>query len=99
MTMGGLLRPMASPRQAQQLSPSDGNFNRVRIAPASQVSLTGAHRRDVARTVRASIDRKVIVMRKLVLHKALGFSETSSFTAAFRKATGLTPTAYHRSLV
>ncbi len=28
----------------------------------------------------------------------LGFSETSSFTAAFRKATGLTPTAYHRSL-
>ena len=28
----------------------------------------------------------------------VGFSETSSFTAAFRKATGLTPTAYHRSL-
>jgi AraC family transcriptional regulator len=30
---------------------------------------------------------------------AVGFSETSSFTAAFRKATGLTPTAYYRSLV
>ncbi len=29
---------------------------------------------------------------------ALGFSETSSFTAAFRKATGFTPTGYHRSL-
>jgi len=29
---------------------------------------------------------------------AVGFSETSSFTAAFRKVTGLTPTAYHRSL-
>ena len=29
---------------------------------------------------------------------AVGFSETSSFTAAFRRATGLTPTAYHRSL-
>jgi AraC family transcriptional regulator len=29
---------------------------------------------------------------------SIGFSETSSFTAAFRKATGLTPTAYHRSL-
>jgi AraC family transcriptional regulator len=29
----------------------------------------------------------------------VGFSETSSFTAAFRKATGLTPSAYHRSLV
>ena len=29
---------------------------------------------------------------------AVGFSQTSSFTAAFRKATGLTPTAYHRSL-
>jgi AraC family transcriptional regulator len=28
----------------------------------------------------------------------VGFSETSSFTAAFRKATGLTPTGYHRSL-
>ncbi len=28
----------------------------------------------------------------------LGFSETSVFTATFRKITGLTPTAYHRSL-
>ena len=28
----------------------------------------------------------------------VGFSETGSFSAAFRKATGLTPTAYHRSL-
>jgi AraC family transcriptional regulator len=28
----------------------------------------------------------------------VGFSETSSFTAAFRKATGFTPTSYHRSL-
>jgi AraC family transcriptional regulator len=28
----------------------------------------------------------------------VGFSETSSFSAAFRKATGHTPTAYHRSL-
>jgi len=28
----------------------------------------------------------------------VGFSQTSSFTAAFHKATGLTPTAYHRSL-
>jgi AraC-like DNA-binding protein len=27
----------------------------------------------------------------------IGFSETSSFTA-FRKATGLTPTDYHRDL-
>jgi AraC family transcriptional regulator len=30
---------------------------------------------------------------------ALGFSTTSSFTAAFRKATGQTPTAYRRSLI
>jgi AraC family transcriptional regulator len=29
---------------------------------------------------------------------AVGFSETSSFTASFRKVTGLTPTSYHRSL-
>jgi AraC family transcriptional regulator len=28
----------------------------------------------------------------------VGFSETSSFSAAFRRATGLTATAYHRSL-
>jgi AraC family transcriptional regulator len=28
----------------------------------------------------------------------VGFSETSSFSAAFRRATGLTPTAYHRGL-
>jgi AraC family transcriptional regulator len=28
----------------------------------------------------------------------VGFSETSSFTAAFRKATGLTPTSFQRSL-
>jgi AraC family transcriptional regulator len=29
---------------------------------------------------------------------AVGFRETSSFTAAFRKTTGQTPTAYRRSL-
>ena len=29
---------------------------------------------------------------------SLGYSETSSFTAAFRRATGLTPTGYRRSL-
>jgi AraC family transcriptional regulator len=29
---------------------------------------------------------------------AIGFSETSSFTAAFRKVTGLTPTGYQRSI-
>jgi len=29
---------------------------------------------------------------------AIGFSETSSFTAAFRKTTGLTPTGYQRSV-
>lgn len=28
----------------------------------------------------------------------LGFSETSSFSTAFRRATGMTPTTYHRSL-
>jgi AraC family transcriptional regulator len=28
----------------------------------------------------------------------IGFSETSSFTAAFRKASGMTPTEYRRGL-
>jgi AraC family transcriptional regulator len=28
----------------------------------------------------------------------MGFSETSSFSAAFRKATGFTPTGYQRNL-
>jgi AraC family transcriptional regulator len=30
---------------------------------------------------------------------SMGFQETSSFTAAFHKTTGLTPTAYRRSLI
>jgi AraC family transcriptional regulator len=29
---------------------------------------------------------------------AVGFGETSSFTTAFRKHTGVTPTAYRRGL-
>jgi len=29
----------------------------------------------------------------------MGFQETSSFTAVFHKTTGLTPTAYRRSLI
>jgi AraC family transcriptional regulator len=29
----------------------------------------------------------------------VGFNQTSSFSTAFRKATGRTPTDYHRSLV
>jgi AraC family transcriptional regulator len=29
----------------------------------------------------------------------VGYSETSSFTAAFHKTTGVTPTAYRRTLI
>jgi len=43
--------------------------------------------------------RLLIEHKQSITHIALevGFDETSSFSAAFRKATGLTPTAYQRS--
>jgi AraC-like DNA-binding protein len=45
---------------------------------------------------------KVLLQRRPLsvteIGMTLGFSETSSFTAAFRKATGLTPSSYHRSV-
>jgi AraC family transcriptional regulator len=45
---------------------------------------------------------KVLLQRRPLsvteIGMTLGFSETSSFTAAFRKATGLTPSGYHRSV-
>ena len=40
------------------------------------------------------VAREQLSITKIAL--ALGFSETSSFTAAFRRETGLTPTGYHR---
>jgi AraC family transcriptional regulator len=53
-------------------------------------------------------NRRRIEQAKLLLAKpapsvtdiglTLGYGDTSSFTAAFRRGTGLTPTAYHRSL-
>ena len=52
---------------------------------------------------RRRIERAKVLLAKAALSVteiglAMGFSETSSFTAAFRKATGFTPSAYHRSL-
>jgi len=49
------------------------------------------------------IERAKVLLQKRPLSVTeigltLGFSETSSFTAAFRKATGLTPSSYHRSV-
>ena len=49
------------------------------------------------------IERAKVLLQQRVrsvteIGMTLGFSETSSFTAAFRKATGLTPTGYHRSV-
>ena len=52
-----------------------------------------ARRIDHAKTLLAQPARSVTEIALKV-----GFSETSSFTAAFRKATGTTPTAYRRSL-
>jgi AraC family transcriptional regulator len=51
------------------------------------------HRIERAKTLLAKSDPSVTDIGFTV-----GFSQTSSFSAAFRKATGLTPTAYHRSL-
>jgi AraC family transcriptional regulator len=48
---------------------------------------------DYAKTLLAKPDPSVTE-----IGLAVGFSETSSFTASFRKVTGLTPTSYHRSL-
>ena len=53
---------------------------------------------------RRRIERAKVLLEKRPLSVTdigltLGFSETSSFTAAFRRATGLTPSGYHRSLV
>ncbi|MGA2895412.1 MAG: AraC family transcriptional regulator [Xanthobacteraceae bacterium] len=53
-------------------------------------------------TVRRIEHAKSLLARRSVsvtdVGMAIGFSETSSFTAAFRKATGLTPTGYQRSV-
>ena len=51
---------------------------------------------------RVRIERAKLLLEKrpvsvTEIGMTLGFSDTSSFTAAFRKATGLTPTGYHRS--
>jgi AraC family transcriptional regulator len=48
---------------------------------------------ELAKTLLAAPDASVTDVGMNV-----GFSETSSFTSAFRKTTGLTPTAYRRSL-
>ena len=53
-------------------------------------------------TIRRIERAKVLLERRPLsvtdIGLALGFSDTSSFTAAFRRATGLTPSGYHRSL-
>lgn len=50
---------------------------------------------------RLRIERAKVLLEKRPLSvtdigMTLGFSDTSSFTAAFRKATGITPSGYHR---
>jgi AraC family transcriptional regulator len=55
---------------------------------------------------RYHINRRIELAKRMLLERvqsvtdiglALGFGETSSFSAAFRKATGTTPTSYQRS--
>ena len=45
---------------------------------------------------KALLERRALSVTAIGM--TLGFSETSSFTAAFRKTTGLTPSRYHRSI-
>jgi AraC family transcriptional regulator len=56
---------------------------------------------------RYHISRRIELAKRMLLEReqsvthiglALGFGETSSFSAAFRKATGTTPTSYQRSI-
>ena len=52
---------------------------------------------------RVRIERAKVLLEKRPLSvteigMSLGFGETSSFTAAFRRATGVTPSGYHRSV-
>jgi AraC family transcriptional regulator len=53
-------------------------------------------RRRIERAKALLQDRPLISVTEVGL--ALGFSETSSFTAAFRRTTGLTPSRYHRTM-
>ncbi|HME21593.1 MAG TPA: AraC family transcriptional regulator [Acetobacteraceae bacterium] len=51
------------------------------------------------RIERAKLPLAQAVLPVTEIGLTLGYSETSSFSAAFRRATGLTPTAYRRGLV
>jgi AraC family transcriptional regulator len=85
--------PLATLAQLARLSPYHfcRAFKRSFGVPPHRYH--NARRIDHAKTLLAQPARSVTEIALTV-----GFSETSSFTAAFRKATGATPTAYRRSL-
>jgi AraC family transcriptional regulator len=85
--------PLATLARSVRLSPYHfcRAFKRSFGAPPHRYH--NARRIEHAKTLLAQPTRSVTEIALKV-----GFSETSSFTAAFRRATGTTPTAYRRSL-
>jgi AraC family transcriptional regulator len=85
--------PLATLAQLARLSPY--HFSRA-FKQSFGVPPHRYHTRRRIEQAKALLEDRALSVTEIGL--ALGFSETSSFTTAFRKTTGLTPSLYHRSL-
>jgi AraC family transcriptional regulator len=85
--------PLATLAQLARLSPY--HFSRA-FKQSFGVPPHRYHTRRRIEQAKALLGDRALSVTEIGL--ALGFSETSSFSTAFRKTTGLTPSLYHRSL-